>query len=699
MSILSTQYYRPPFPENKYWADDFKLIKDSGFDCVQFWAIWSWIEPEPGKFVFDDYEQLFELADKTGLKVIISTIAELHPFWIHRVVPDSYMVTQKGHKVMSSLRTESNTGLTPGGCFDNSRVLERMKLFLESTVERFMNMPNLYAWDCWNELRWHRLADDYVCFCDHTINNYRSWLKKKYGSLKQLNEMWKRRYCSWEDVFPSKLPLRPYTDHIEFCRFLSQRAEEHMKFRSDTIREVDDSHIISAHSAKPCIRPGLPESEQPLSRGNDWSLSKHLDTYGTSCFPFGDDEQIGINDQHFLFTMKAGYSSAGTKPFWLSEFQGGAVRFGTIIMPAVQADKQQRYIWIALGTGVKLINIWTWRDEIFGLESEGYGLAGNDGQASNRIKAFKDTSEILKQNQALFSSCKPAQAEVGVIFNPDNYFLNWACEENIDKTSKNIQGYACALEKMCINYSVIESNNYKNFNDYKVLILVSSLIIGEELRDMIIDFVEAGGTLIMESETDSFNDEGFYHYPQQRPLLKAFELKEIGKRNHNISYVKVTIGTNSFDINLPKWINPVDSVTGELKDFSEASIFVQKKCKKGQVIILPGSIGYLYDNKNYIDFEKMIYSLCEHAKVKPIIETNNINIDLFARICDCEDGKLLFISSPDYKKKINVRIPTLGHRYIEDLFNKSTKDLGNKKDFSITLDFSKQSYTVLKLSS
>jgi beta-galactosidase len=27
---LGVQYYRPPFPDTKYWRDDFRRIKDSG---------------------------------------------------------------------------------------------------------------------------------------------------------------------------------------------------------------------------------------------------------------------------------------------------------------------------------------------------------------------------------------------------------------------------------------------------------------------------------------------------------------------------------------------------------------------------------------------------------------------------------------------------------------------------------------------
>ena len=77
---LGVQYYRAPFPEQKYWEDDFKKIRDSGLNTVQLWVLWAWVEAVPGRFEFGDYDRLMELADKNGLGVILSTIAEIQPY-------------------------------------------------------------------------------------------------------------------------------------------------------------------------------------------------------------------------------------------------------------------------------------------------------------------------------------------------------------------------------------------------------------------------------------------------------------------------------------------------------------------------------------------------------------------------------------------------------------------------------------------
>ncbi len=128
---------------------------DSGLDTIQLWVVWAWVEAKPDEFRFDDYDRLVALADKHGLNVVLSTIAAIHPYWIHRVVPGSEMVDNFGHRVVSSNRGEVHFGLTPGGCFDHPGVWERMKQFLTATVTHYHTTGNLLGWDAWNELRWN----------------------------------------------------------------------------------------------------------------------------------------------------------------------------------------------------------------------------------------------------------------------------------------------------------------------------------------------------------------------------------------------------------------------------------------------------------------------------------------------------------------------------------------------------------------
>ena len=173
---LGSQYYRPPFPDEKHWEDDFARMRDAGLNTVQLWVVWAWVEADPGEFRFDDYDRLVDLAEDRGLGVILSTIAEIHPYWIHREVPGSELVDHMGRKVVSSNRGEIHFGLTPGGCFDHPGVWERMETYLIQVATRYRGSYALRGWDAWNELRWNVNADGLVCFCPKTLDAFRAWL-------------------------------------------------------------------------------------------------------------------------------------------------------------------------------------------------------------------------------------------------------------------------------------------------------------------------------------------------------------------------------------------------------------------------------------------------------------------------------------------------------------------------------------------
>ena len=221
MVILGTQYYRPPFPERRYWPQDMAAIAEAGLDTVQLWACWGWIEPAPGQYRFEDFDELMSLAEGAGLRVVVSTVAEIQPFWIHRKLPGAAMVDHMGRAVVSSVRGECNVGLTPGCCTDNAQLADHMTAFLRTIGARYAGSDTLIAWDCWNETRWAVQADGYVCYCPSTLAAFREWLRARHGSLEGLSEAWRRRYVSWDDVVPGKAPGRPYTDIVEFEAFLT----------------------------------------------------------------------------------------------------------------------------------------------------------------------------------------------------------------------------------------------------------------------------------------------------------------------------------------------------------------------------------------------------------------------------------------------------------------------------------------------
>jgi len=616
--FLATQYYRAPFPDRRYWADDFSRIRDSGLHAVQLWCLWGWIESVPGTYEYGDYDELVSLADKKGLKVVLSTIAEIHPFWIHRVAAGSEMIDHMGNKVISTCRGECNVGLTPGGCFDHPRVAELMGKFLTDIASRYAGAGNLLGWDCWNETRWSIHSDGYVCYCPDTLREFRTWLKDRHGDLAGLSEAWQRRYVSWEDVRPGKFPRGPYTETIEFLRFLTHRAARHAKFRYDAIRRGDGEHLISAHCGTPAIQSAGQRHEQALCRGVDWDLADQLDGFGCSHFPMWG---TGYGEDIFGVRVESTRSANRGKVMWISELQGGSARSGITADSSVEPEQQQRWIASGMARGAKAVIFWCWRDEVFTTEASGFGLSGWDGLAEARLTAMKTTAGFIDKHDELIEAYTPDPARVGVLFVPDNYMLKWAEGSRTSGPADAVVAYATALERMGLPYEFVEARHMDSLDKLDVLLMPWCLILPDETQEAILKFIRRGGRIICEAETDAYDELSFYRYPNERPFMQALGVHDLGRRElgsgepvlkGEIAGEKIELVPNNFTT--PLEADPPATVLATNENGQP--LLVRKQLGKGAAYVFGSFLGAGYTRSRNPGLEMLIEQICIDAGVR-----------------------------------------------------------------------------------
>lgn len=656
MINLGAQYYRPPFPEQKYWQDDLKRMKDIGLNTVQLWFVWGWMEPAPGEFIFDDYDCLIELADKVGLGVIGSTIAEIHPYWIHRWVPGSEMITNMGHKVVSSARCECHPGISPGGCFDHPDIWELMKNFLSQVVTRYRSAEHLVGWDAWNELRWDINADGLVCYCGHTIKAFHRWLDKKYGGLDGLNRAWKRRYRQWDDVVPPKTCDRPYTEMMAFEHFINWRASMHAKSRYEVIKALDPNHPVTCHGGCPTPLEPAEQSKFSLNRGNDFSVADHTDGIGCSSFPAWE----GMDDVDFAVRLDFLRSAAGQKDIWLSELQGGQGAIGFDYYKPVRALEQQRWLWNGIANGVQTIIFWCWRNEVFGRESGGFGLTGNDGFAHERLEALKLTAKVIAGCTELLENYKPTDCKAGVFFSPHSYFIEWAQQASHRRAQESLIGYARALVRLHIPYILVEEEHLDALEGLKVLFMPRILVTDEATERRLEEFVKEGGTLACESECGAFSPEGFYRYPEDRFTSRLAGIREIGRRMLTTDHITITINGTAVNVGAKQWLTPWESSVGNiLAKSDEGPLVTEVKVGKGKLILCASYLGQAYYNKPMQGFEHFIKYITDQANCKPEFEiiapACNRSSFLNVRTGTSMGRKMVFIFFPEGHNKAHIR--------------------------------------------
>ena len=669
MIHLGVQYYRPPFPDSRYWEADMAQMADSGLNTVQLWVVWSWVEPSPGEFLFDDYDRLIELASKQGLNVVLSTIAAVHPYWIHREVPGSEMVDNMGHKVVSSNRREIHFGLTPGGCFDHPGVWTRMQGFLEQVVTRYRSAANLSGWDAWNELRWNVQADGLVCYCPHTVKAFRDWLENRYGSLDGLNQAWQRRYRSWEDVRPGKHFNRPYTEMMAFEHFITCRATEHGKARYDLIKALDPDRPVTVHGAQPTVMHG---DQYPigtaLHRGNDWGFADHTDGIGCSSFPVWQ----GADDTDLMVRISFLTAAARGKHIWLSELQGGRAATGFDVHQPVPAARQQRWVWTGIAGGADTILFWCWRDEVFGRESAGFGLAGNDGQAEARLAAMRKTGHLLREHVALLDGYRPDCPRVGLLFSPQSYYLYWAQEGTGKMAQHAIQGYARALSRSNVAYTVVEEEHLDALDGIKVLILPRVLVVDEPVARVLSDFCRRGGVLVTESECGAFGSNGLYRYPEDRFLARLTGVREVGRRSLDGASIALTLGGQKLNLPVAQWLTPLNRGGDKvLSSTNDGPIAVDLAVEKGRAVMCGAYLGDAYYAESLTrdperaddcrDFETFVTGIVQRAGIFPTVEVLAATPDearpVHVELGRCAERRMAFVFFCPRCETVRLRFP------------------------------------------
>ena len=600
--FLGVQYYRPPFPQRHHWPDDLSAIRDAGLGGIQLWCIWGWIEHEPGRFDYDDYDELVRLAGRRGLKVLLSTLAEIQPFWIHRLVPRAHLVDHLDRPVVSTPRAEVNVGLTPGGCFDHPGIAARMRAFLTDIASRYGRESHLFGWDCWNETRWNVHADGLTCFCPHTLAAFRDWLRGRYGDLAGLSAAWKRRYASWDDVRPGKRVAGPFGDMMDFARFQSWRTTRHCRFRYEALRAGGAVQTITAHGPMPTIHtpPVLPEC--PLCRGNDWEMADVLDGVGSSTFPVSgamDDAYVGTR-----FNEVA--SAAQGKTLWLSELQGSGSTVGYRSRGAARAAgplAQRRWTLDLLARGYQAVVYWQWRDEKFCREAGGGGLAGRDGLAPQRIAALRRTAEWIAASRELLSGYRPDPPRVGVLFGPDNYYLNWAMTGEVWDVMHSVVGYAMALERLRIDYRFVESAHLDALDGLDVLLMPFCQVLPPATRAAVLAMLARGGRVLVEAETDAYGETGFYRDCDERDFLREVGIEDLGRRPLPAGET-LTFALDGGDVVLPvqHFLTPLAEPPGGdvlARDGEGQPLLLRRPVARGALFYLGGFAGKAYyDQRN-----------------------------------------------------------------------------------------------------
>ena len=506
---FGSQYYRAPTPTPEKWERDLCEMSKNGFNTIKIWAQWGWNNPSEGVYDFSDVDTLMDLAHKYNLKVILNIIFDCAPEWFYVKYPESIMKHADGTLLYPRTVGHRSIGGTPGPCYHHGPGANIRKEFTELVAGRYRDHPAMYIWDLWNEpeltsgVARDVGVDKLVCYCDDSIRLFREWLLSKYGSVDRLNEIWHRRYNSFDEVPPPRNGST-FNDMIDWRMFFAETLTGELKLRADAIKAHDTTHPVMTH-----VVP-MPYFNMATACCDDFAMAELCDLFGNS-----------LGSVPFAASWTT--SAANGKPCINSEIH--AMGGSTLNPPAIPTfDEFKRHIFIPLARGIKGFVFWQYRPESLGLESPAWGLTDSKGAMTDWYRYSIDINDAIQKHKDVLLEVMPQSAEVAILACHKNQIFDFCCTGNISLSYGSLAGIQALLYDANINADIICAEHLapEQLKKYKAIYCPFPYYMAESTANMLKEYVKNGGTLISEAFFAAYKDDGYHS-----PLAPGFGMDEL----------------------------------------------------------------------------------------------------------------------------------------------------------------------------
>jgi len=499
-------YFRKSNPPRDDWARDYQTAAEDGLNVFRHWFLWSAIEVAPDELDWADYDAQLDLAAANGLKTIIAEFVAAAPEWAWRQYAHARYQDASGRPATSQMSASCVAGGFPGLCLDNDDVRRLAGRFLKRLVTRYREHPGLGGYDIWNECNIPRS----YCYCPATIDRFRAWLGRKYGTPQAAGRAWHRySFTSWGDVDAPRT-LGPYPESLDWLQFRIDNAYRLMRWRARIIRRLDPHHPITAHGVAQTLTDHAP------SANDEWRAAAEVDGYGFTWIAArrGDEPWKHF---HAVDLVRAG---ARGKPFWHAEAQAGPLWMqpqgigrprddGRIATP----DDVRYWNLVSFAGGATGWLCPRWRPLLDGPLFGAFGMYGLDGSRTPRSQM---TSRLARwanaPEQAPLWRARPIRGEVAILFVPESHLFAYLQQGHTEWYAEAARGAYQGFFDLGVQPDWLHIDDLIPANgtpaSYRLVYLPYPLHLRAETARRLRAWVEQGGALVSEGCPGYFGDGG-----------------------------------------------------------------------------------------------------------------------------------------------------------------------------------------------
>ena len=496
---LGTCYY-PEHWDRKLWKEDLERMLESGIGTIRIGEFaWSKVEPREDEFTFEFFDEFLKVVSETDMKVIFGTPTATPPAWLTEKYPEVLNCRMDGVKFRHGMRRHYNY---------NSPVYQR---FCRRIVEKFAGHyaahPSVIGWQIDNEINCE--VDEFYSESD-TIA-FREFLKKKYGTLEALNQawgavFWNQEYTDWEEVYVPRTTIHNSTNPhqtLDYIRFVSDSAVRFCKMQSDIVRKyIKPDDFITTN--------GMFQNLDN-HRMTDEALDVYTyDSYPNFAYCLCEDPKHADNLNDRRWSDKLTEVRSICPHFGIMEQQSGANGWNTRMeAPAPKPGQMMLWAMQSIAHGADYVSFFRWRTCTMGTEIYWHGILDYDNRDNRKlaeVRRIHERVEAIKETTGA-----DVKAAFGVIKDYSNIWdakvdvwhqrLAWKSEEEIFVASQ--------LNHAPVDYVyLLDSTQAEELLKYPVLIYPHALILSEKKAELLKEYVEKGGCLILGARTGQKDENG-----------------------------------------------------------------------------------------------------------------------------------------------------------------------------------------------
>lgn len=559
----------------------FRLMHENGLTLVRIFVIWDDIERTPGNWNFEGYDWIYEAAARNGIKILATLCAEDPPGWMNKTT----FYHQRAN-------------------LDDPEMRAHAESYIEKVVSRYKNHPGQGAWLLMNEPA--KYNSDSA-----TFKAFGSWLKKKYGTVEELNRRWFRPLRSFEEVTITPNQFEDYwrdeEEYLDWKEFNVDNLIATLAWIREKVQAVDPSHPTHFNVTAPTGD----------AYGQDvWKEKQVPDILGVTmhaawAFPSTTPERdFGEQYANRLDLIGGASLAEPAKPFWVTELQSGPTIFTGMFPLTVTPEDLSRWMWDSYGAGANAVIFWLWHPRDIGTEAGEWGLVSLDGQPSVRLAAVKSVADVLKNNPALAGE-HPQAPRVAILFNREAAVVNnldGERQKRQDDVENALSGCYLALLRAHIPARFVDLDQLKRgeLNQYPVLYAPVSYALDDGGVTALKDYIRQGGILWADGLTAWKDERGRIRPAIPGSLTEAFgvEAADIYPVQPGAPYSVTSQNEQGGEL----WKLPLEVKGAEvvLRDADGNPFAVRHSYGKGQVYYYASAVTLGYKQRNNPEIQRWI---------------------------------------------------------------------------------------------